>query len=151
LTSEGVRIAKEQGLQAITADRVAAEVKKQVMLTAREVLKRVPSLTEATMGWLEQYQKGRLEVYVDTSAIAKEVTKLSRLGHQIVVAIMLVGVIIGSAVVAAAIAIGNPSGDIWYFASRLAFWGYGVATIIALLLLVRLIWRWLRHTESDLD
>jgi len=151
LTNEGVRIAKELGLQAVTADRVAAEVKKQVMLTAREALKHVPSLSDATLRWLDQYQKGRFEVYVDTSAAAKEVTKLSRIGRQVVVAIMLVGVIVGSAITSAAIAIGQPEGAVWQFAARVAFWGYGVATVVALFLVLRLIWRWLRHEAPEED
>ncbi len=151
LTNEGVRIARELGLQALTADRMVSEVKKQAMLTAREALKRMPSLSEATLRWLDQYQKGRFEVYVDTSALSKEVNKLSRLGRQVVVALMLVGVIIGSAITSGAIAIGNPEGKIWEYAGRVAFWGYGVATVVALLLVLRLIWRWLRHQTTDED
>jgi ubiquinone biosynthesis protein len=151
LVQDGVQIIKELGLQAVTADRVVTEVKNQVMATAREALKRLPSLSDATLGWLDQYQKGRFEVHVDTSALGKEVNKLSRLGRQIVVAIMLVGVIIGSAITAAAIAIGQPQGGIWDFAGRVAFWGYGIATVIAMLLVLRGIWRWLRHAPADED
>jgi ubiquinone biosynthesis protein len=151
LTSEGVQIVKELGLQAVTAERVASEVKKQVMVTAREVVKRLPSLSDATLGWLDQYQKGRFEVHVDTSALAKEVNKISRLGRQVVIAVMLVGVIIGSAIAAAAIAVGQPEEAIWGFVSRVAFWGYGIATVVALLLVMRLIWRWLRHKEPEED
>ncbi len=151
LTNEGVRIARELGVQAVTSERVVAEVKKQVMLTAREALKRVPSLSDATLRWLDQYQKGRFEVYVDTSGLAKEVTKISRLGRQLVVAVMLVGVIIGSAIAAGAIAMSQPQGAAWEFASRVAFWGYGVATVVTLLLVLRLLWRWFRHQETDED
>jgi predicted unusual protein kinase regulating ubiquinone biosynthesis (AarF/ABC1/UbiB family) len=151
LTGEGVQIVKELGLQAVTAERVVAEVKKQVALTAREALKRVPSLSDATLRWLDQYQKGRFEVYVDTSALSKEVTKLSRLGRQVVVAIMLVGVIIGSAIASAAIALGQPQGAVWNYVSKVAFWGYGIATAVTLLLVLRLIWRWLRRREPDED
>ena len=68
------------------------------MMTAREALKRLPSLQEATMGWLDQYQKGRFEVYVDTSGLDKSVDKLASFGRQVVIAMMLVGMIIGSAI-----------------------------------------------------
>jgi hypothetical protein len=121
------------------------------MLTAREALKRMPSLSDATLRWLDQYQMGRFEVYVDTSAVAKEVTKVGRLGRQVVVAIMLVGVIVGSAIATAAIAIGKPEGAIWDFAGRVAFWGYGIATLVTLLLVLRLIWRWLRRQGTEED
>jgi ubiquinone biosynthesis protein len=151
LTSEGVEIVKELGLQAVTAERVVAEVKRQAMLTAREALKRMPSLSDATLRWLDQYQKGRFEVYVDTSALSKEVNKIGRLGRQVVVAIMLVGVIVGSAIAAAAIALGQPEGVVWDFAGRVAFWGYGIATVVTLLLVLRLIWRWLRRQGPEED
>jgi hypothetical protein len=78
-------------------------------------------------------------------------TKLGRLGRQVVVAIMLVGVIVGSAIAAAAIALGQPEGAIWDFAGRVAFWGYGIATVVTLLLVLRLIWRWLRRQGTEED
>ena len=59
--------------------------------------------------------------------------------------------IVGSAIATAAIAIGKPEEAIWDFASRVAFWGYGVATVVTLLLVLRLIWRWLRRQEPDKD
>jgi predicted unusual protein kinase regulating ubiquinone biosynthesis (AarF/ABC1/UbiB family) len=130
-------------------ERVAAEVKKQAMLTAREALKRLPSLSDATLGWLDQYQKGRFEVHVETSEVAKEVTKITRLGRQAVVAVMLVAVIVGSAITAAGIAIGNPQGGIWQFAAKVAFWGYCIGAVVAMLLALRGIWRWLRHKEEE--
>jgi hypothetical protein len=58
---------------------------------------------DVTLRWLDQYQKGRFKVCADTSAMSKEVNKLGGLGRQIVVAIMLVGVIVDSAIAAAAI------------------------------------------------
>ena len=69
IVAEGAEMVREMALQAVTADKVVDVVKDQVMMTARELLKRVPSLQEATLGWLDQYQKGRFEVYVDTSGL----------------------------------------------------------------------------------
>ena len=63
-----------------------------------------PSLSDATMSWLDQYQKGRFEVTVDTSQLSKEVGKLTRLGREIVIAVMLVGMLVGSAIASYGIA-----------------------------------------------
>ncbi len=64
-------------LQEISAEKVVEVVKDQVMMSAREVIKRLPSLQEATVSWLDQYQKGRLEVHLDTGGLEKSVDKLA--------------------------------------------------------------------------
>jgi ubiquinone biosynthesis protein len=144
IVAEGAEMVREMALQAVTADKVVDAVKEQVMMTAREAMKRLPSLQEATIGWLDQYQKGRFEVYVDTSALTKEVDKLARFGRQVVVALMLVGMIVGSAIATSVIAFIRPDEGAWGFAARLAFLGFVAPMIVAILLVLRLMWRWIR-------
>ena len=98
IVADGAEMVREMAVQQITADKVVEVVKDQVMMTAREALNRLPSLSEATLGWLDQYQKGRFEVYVDTSGIDKSVEKLASFGRQVVIAMILVGMLIGSAI-----------------------------------------------------
>jgi ubiquinone biosynthesis protein len=144
IVQDGAEMVREMALQAVTADKVVEVVKEQVMMTAREALKRLPSLQEATIGWLDQYQKGRFEVYVDTSGLAKEVDKLARFGRQMVIALMLVGMIVGSAIATSVIALVQPDGQYWGFASRLAYLGFVVPMVVAILIVLRLLWRWIR-------
>ena len=80
LLSEGVPMLRDMVLETITGERIIEEAKKQLISVAGQVLERVPTLTEATARWLDQYQKGRFEVTVDTSELSKEVQKLTRLG-----------------------------------------------------------------------
>ena len=63
--------------------------------------------------WLDQYQKGRFTVTVDTSELSKEVGRLTRLGRQIVIAVMLVGLVIGSAVATGVAAYSDETGRVW--------------------------------------
>jgi ubiquinone biosynthesis protein len=151
IVSEGAEMVQEMALQEITADKVVKVVKDQVMMTARELLKRVPSLQDATLGWLDQYQKGRFEVYVDTSGLAKEVDKLARLGRQVVIALMLVGMIVGSAIATSVIAFIQPEEELWGFASRLAYLGFVVPMIVAIFIVLRLLWRWIRGVSAVMD
>jgi len=144
IVQDGAEMVREMALEAVTADKVVEVVKDQVMMTARELLKRVPSLQDATMGWLDQYQKGRFEIHVDTSALDKSVDKLSRLGRQVVIAMMLVGMIIGSAIATSVIAFIQPDGQYWGFASRLAYLGFVVPMVVAILIVLRLLWLWFR-------
>jgi hypothetical protein len=149
IVSEGTEMIQEMALQEITADKVVEVVKDQVMMTAREVLKRVPSLQDATMGWLDQYQKGRFEVYVDTSRLDKSVDKLARLGRQMVLAMMLVGMIIGSAIATSVIAFIQPDEQYWGFASRLAYLGFVVPMVVAIFLVLRMLWRLVRGESAS--
>jgi predicted unusual protein kinase regulating ubiquinone biosynthesis (AarF/ABC1/UbiB family) len=144
IVQEGAQMVQEMALEQVTADKVVEVVKDQVMMTAREALKRLPSLQEATIGWLDQYQKGRFEVYVDTSGLAKEVDKLARFGRQMVIALMLVGMIVGSAIATSVIAFIQPDEQYWGFASRLAYLGFVVPMVVAIFIVLRLLWRWFR-------
>ena len=151
IVADGAEMVREMALQAVTADKVVDVVKEQVMMTAREALKRLPSLQEATMSWLDQYQKGRFEVYVDTSALDKSVDKLDRLGRQVVIALMLVGMIIGSAIATSVIAFIQPDGRYWTFAARLAYLGFVVPMFVGVLIVLNLLWRWIRGESAMRD
>jgi hypothetical protein len=142
---------QELAVQEVTADKVVEVAKDQLMMSAREVMKRVPSLQEATIKWLDQYQKGRLEVYLDTSGLGKEVDKLAYFGRQVIIAVMLVGMIIGSSVATSVLALTEPQGRWWLLAFRLSFIGFVVAMSLTIFILLRLLWRWIRRESASMD
>jgi ubiquinone biosynthesis protein len=146
IMAEGVPMVKEMALQEITADRIAGEATKQVTMAAREVFKRLPSFQEATVKWLDQYQKGRFEVTIDTSELAKEVDKAGVFGRQIVIGILLTGMIIGSAIATSVIAIVGDQSSFWNVIFRMAYFGYIFAMAIAIVIVLRLVWNWIRGT-----
>jgi ubiquinone biosynthesis protein len=151
LMTKSVEMIKEMAIQAVTADKIIAEGRKQLLSTAREVFKRVPNLTDATVKWLDQYQKGRFEVTVDTSQLSKEVDKLGGLGQQVVAAIILAGILVGSAIAIVGVASLPPEGNLQFLMARLAYLGYLVAMVGALLMVLRLFWRWFRSRGADDD
>ena len=122
-------------------------------MTAREVFQRLPTLQEATLSWLNQYQKGRFEVYVDTSALSQEVTKMGRLGRMIVIAVITVGMIIGSAIATSVLTVTDTEvvGRLWQFMYQLAYIGYVFAMVVAMLVVLRLVWRWIRGKDPAGD
>jgi ubiquinone biosynthesis protein len=144
IVEDGAQMVQEMALEAVTADRVVDVVKDQVMTTAREALKRLPSLQEATMGWLDQYQKGRFEVHLDTSGLDKTADKVAALGRQVVIATILVGMLIGSAIATSILAFIEPEGAIWEFLFRLSYLGFVAAMVVAILIVLGLLWRWIR-------
>jgi ubiquinone biosynthesis protein len=151
LVQQGTEMVREMALEEVTADKITEVIKDQVMMTAREALRRLPSLQEATMGWLDQYQKGRFEVHLETGGLEEAVDKLARLGRQAVIALTLVGMIIGSAIATSVIAFPQPQGRYWDFASRLAYLGFVVPMFLAVLIVLRLLWRWIRGETALQD
>lgn len=151
IVADGVQMVREELMQVVTADRMLEEGKKQLTAIARDALQQVPSLSVATASWLNQYRKGRFEVYVDTSALAKEVNKISNFGRQAVIAIILVGMIIGSAIATTVAATVPAEEGMWTVITRLAYLGYVFAMIIAAIIVLRLVWRWLKGKDADKD
>jgi hypothetical protein len=128
----------------VTAEKVMQVAKDQLMSAGREVLKRIPSLSDATVRWLDQYQRGRFEVHLDTSSLAPQVDKVRGLGRQLVFALLLVGMIVGSAIATSIMASQQQAGGLWALLSKIAYLGYVLAMIVAALYVVRLGWRLLR-------
>jgi ubiquinone biosynthesis protein len=151
IVNEGVEIVQELAVQEVTADKVLEVAKDQLMMSAREVMKRIPSLQEATVKWLDQYQKGRLEVYLDASGLGKEVDKLAYFGRQVIIAMMLVGMIVGSAIATSVLAFAEPQGRWWILAFRLSFIGFVVAMGLTIFILLRLLWRWIKRESALMD
>jgi ubiquinone biosynthesis protein len=151
LLSEGVPMLLDMAREAITGEKIIDEAKKQLMGVAGQVVERIPTLSEATTKWLDQYQKGRFEVTIDTSELSKEVNKLTRLGREIVIAVMLVGMLVGSAVATYGIAASDLNGGIWDLLARIAPIGFAVALILSFLIVIRLTWRWFRGKTADED
>lgn len=81
---------------------IAQMVRKQAMRSAKEVIRRIPTLQEAAVKWLDQFQRGRFTVYVDTSDVAKEVDKidaaLSRNMTLLALSLIISGLLVGAAI-----------------------------------------------------
>jgi ubiquinone biosynthesis protein len=151
MLADGVQVVQEEALNVVTADRIIEEAKKQVMSGAREVLSNLPDLSLATVKWMNQYKKGRFEVTVDTSELAREVDKIGRFGRQLVIAVLLVGMLIGSSIATGAIALSNQDGVFWETMYRIVLFGFLFALSVSILIILRLIWRWVRGERFSGD
>jgi predicted unusual protein kinase regulating ubiquinone biosynthesis (AarF/ABC1/UbiB family) len=148
---DGVQIVQEEALKVVTTDRIIEEAKKQIMSGAREVLKDLPDLSLASVKWLNQYKKGRFEVTVDTSELAKEVDKIGSFGRQLVIAVLLVGMLIGTSIATAAISFSDQQGQIWNLVYRVSIIGFIFAMLVTMVIILRLIWRWVRGARFSED
>lgn len=151
LVVKGVEIAREEAMKLVTADKITGMANKAASTLLREVSGNLPTLSGAATSWLNQFRKGRLEVYLDTTGLTKEVKTVNRFGRQAIIALMLVGLIIGSAIATTGIALGNLEGPFWRFLAQIAVLGYVFSSIITALIVLRLIWHWLRGRDPETD
>jgi ubiquinone biosynthesis protein len=115
-------------------------VRTQVTRSAREVMYRLPTLVEATTKWLDQYEKGRFEVHLDTSDLSKEVDKLSsgfnKAINRLVMGLVLTGWIVGSAIAS------TFQGEVAGFdLAGLAYYMFIAGAVAAVIVVIRGIWQ----------
>lgn len=135
-TQSVVTLARQQ----YDAEKITDIVRTQVTRSAREVVYRLPSLVESTTKWLDQYEKGRFEVYVDTSDLDSNVDKLSA-GFNKAVNRLVMGLVLAGWIVGAAIA-STFEGEVGGFdLSHLAYYMFIAGAIVGAFVVVRGLWQ----------
>jgi ubiquinone biosynthesis protein len=128
-------------------DQISEIIRTQVTRSAREVVYRLPTLVEATTKWLDQYEKGRFEVHIDTGDLDEQVESLSRGFNQainrLVMGLVLAGWIVGSAIAS------TFEGEIGGFdLSKFAFYMFVAGAIVGAFVVVRGLWQSRDDVES---
>lgn len=141
----GFQLARNMLIESVTAEKVADVLQQQATMTLREVVQRLPSLQEATLSWIDQYQKGKFVLHIDTAEISKEVKKFNAMTVQITIGIVLLGMIVGSAIAASFISV---SGEYGSLLAAVAFGGYFLAMFIATILVLNLVIRAMRGNRD---
>jgi ubiquinone biosynthesis protein len=139
IMEDGINTIRELALEQVTAENVNKVIKDEVTYTLRELSQQLPSLQEATMGWLNQYKKGRFVVYHDTSELEKPMKQAGSLVRQLILGILLMGIIVGSAIATGIAAAYDVDGSTIF--TTIAFIGYLSGVIIAGLAIVGILWR----------
>ncbi len=146
LVEMGFDTVKELALQETTADNVKQLLTRQASMLAQDLVKELPSLKDATLGWLGMYRRGRFELHVDTSDIAREVSTLHRIAQQVILGIVLVGMLVGSAIAASFSAVAGDLG------STLAQWAlvvFFLSVVITGAFIAILVYRLLRPQRDE--
>ena len=135
------RQVKELALQETTADNVKQILTRQASMLAQDLIKELPSLKEATLGWLGMYRRGRFEMHVDTSNIAKEVSAIRSIAQQVILGIVLVGMLVGSAIAASFSTVaGDVGSTLAQWALTIFFVSVVITGIFIAILVYRLLW-----------
>jgi ubiquinone biosynthesis protein len=140
ITEEAARSVKILAREQFGVDELSELVRAQMTRSAREVLYRLPTLVEATTKWLDQYEKGRFEVHIDTSDLGKQVDELSdgfnKAINRLVMGLALVGWIIGSAI--ASTFQGQVAG---YDISHFAYYMFVAGAVVGAYVVIRGLWQ----------
>lgn len=139
-----VDLARDQ----FSTDQLASMVRTQVTRSAREVLYRLPSLVEATTKWLDQYEKGKLTITLDTTDLGEQVEKLNSgltgAVNQLVMGLVLAGWIVGSAIATGVETTvgGHKLGD-------LAFYMFVAGAAVGAFVVLRALWNQFGRNRPD--
>jgi hypothetical protein len=101
----------------------------------------LPTLQEATLKWLNQYERGRFEVYMDTSDLTEELGRARRVAVLGIVGLLLAGMIIGSAI---ALGVAGMLDVDLSILPAVAFIGYVLSMGVAGLAVLVVLWRIVR-------
>ena len=129
-------------LEQVTPENVTKIIKDQAQKGVQEIFNRLPDLTTATWSWLDQYQKGKLSVTVETGDIEKEVARLRQAIAPFPAAVLLTGIVIGAAIGTAAM--GALVGTDWEFLQPLMF----AIFVFVIFFSIYMAWRLLRSLNS---
>jgi ubiquinone biosynthesis protein len=101
LVDTGYEEARELLETEFTAERIIELAKGQVTSLAMDLGSRLPSLREATFSWLDQYQKGRFVVTVDTTDLERGLTSIGSVSRNLTIGLITAGQLIALALVLA--------------------------------------------------
>ena len=122
-------------LETFTPEKIREQVEASAVRIGKELARRIPNLETATLSWLDQYNKGKFVVEVDTKGLEKSIKSVSDIGRQATVGVIVVGQLIGTAIVMAILL--QPSLTQFQGAAYLAMIAFGVSLIVSFVVLFR--------------
>jgi ubiquinone biosynthesis protein len=129
--------------QEITLEKIGDLARKEVNNFVREAVKRLPELQGATIKWLDNYQRGRFEVFVDTSDLGQHIDRFNAGTERLMAGMILAGMLIGGAI-ALAVPVATIVGEYIRLAVLLIFVG---AAGIGLWLIYRILLHSFREAQ----
>jgi ubiquinone biosynthesis protein len=124
------------GLAELTQEKLVETVEQQATQIAKEVLRRVPNLQDATISWIDQYMQGKVVVQVDTADLTEHIDDLGTTFTKLTAGLIVTGMIVGTAIVTT---------QIWQTGGEQKVLPYIAMVVFVALLVVgaRLAWRML--------
>jgi len=92
--------ARDALLGQLTLDNVEKTLTSTGLRLGKQVIRRLPNLEQAAFMWVDQFGKGKITVAIDTSDLDTQFRQLDEIGRRLTVGLLVVGQLIGSAILA---------------------------------------------------
>ena len=134
-------------LESFTPDKSRSRSRAVPSGSARSWPVGVPSIESATLNWLDMFNQGKFIVEVDTKGLEKSISSVSDIGRQATVGVIVVGQLIGTAIVMAILL--QPSLSQFQGLAYLAMIAFGVTLIVSFIVLFRVFLHRATTTAED--
>ncbi len=131
--------AKAALMESLEPDRVAKQIQSTAVRLGKELARRTPSLEDAAFKWIDLFNKGKITVEVDTTQLANSIDKVSRLGKEATVGLIVVGQLIGTAI--AMIILLQPALADLAGLAYIAMSAFGITLIVSFFVVFRILFR----------
>ncbi len=98
LLGAGLADARQLLVSEVTAEKIVAQLRQTAVQTGKELGRRLPDLQSATLSWLDQYQKGKIVVEVNTADLSREIRRVSGIGQMLAAGMIISGTIIATGI-----------------------------------------------------
>jgi ubiquinone biosynthesis protein len=122
-------------LASLEPDAVIKQIQGRAIRIGKELARRAPSLDESVIKWLDVINRGKLVVEVDTSELNRAVSKVGDLGRTATIGLIVVGQLIGTAIVMAILL--QPSLSEFQGVAYAAMIAFGVTLFVSFVVLFR--------------
>ncbi|HET9346527.1 MAG TPA: AarF/UbiB family protein [Candidatus Limnocylindrales bacterium] len=144
LGQAAVEEAQAAFLAALDPENVRKQVQGRAIRIGKELARRAPSLDAALISWLDVINRGKLVVEVDTSELNRAVDKVGGVGKQATVGLIVVGQLIGTAIVMAIML--QPSLSEYQGVAYAAMIAFGITLVVSFIVLFQV---FLRRGDDD--
>ena len=122
-------------LESFTPEKIQKQIQGSVVRIGKELARRAPSMEGAALKWLDMFNQGKIVVEVDTRGLEKSIASVSDIGRQATVGVIVVGQLIGTAIVMAILL--QPELIQFQSVAYLAMIAFGVTLIVSFIVLFR--------------
>ena len=143
-TEAALEAVRDLAEQTFTEDFIVEAAKKQGIRLASQAAQEAPDYLKGLLSWRDQLKKGRLTIYLDTPAVDRQVEQLRG-----VTATVIVGVLVGAAMVASSVAalVFGQHGP--HFLARIAEAAFVASLEVAAVLVIGYLGQMLRLRRKD--
>ena len=95
----GVADARDLLVTEVSPEKISATIQQTVVQTGKELARRVPDLQTAAIGWIDQFQKGKVVVEISTADLNTELGRIGLIGRALAAGMIMAGAIIATGIV----------------------------------------------------